>query len=130
MEKDFDDWNATKKKIHNQQNRPRFREREIWFCRAGINIGFEEDDSGDKFLRPFVVLKKFNESMFFGIPLTRTPRYGKHYFTVADEHGISFGMLAQARVMDAKRLHYRSRIMPDTVFEELSNKFQMAIKKK
>ncbi len=129
MEKGFDEWNIAKKTIHNQQNRAGFREREIWFCRAGINVGFEEDGSGDKFLRPVVVLKKFNGALFLAIPLTRTPRYGKYYFKVVDGCGVSFAMLAQARVMDAKRLYYRSRTMLDVVFKELENKFQRAIVK-
>ena len=43
--KEFDKWNELKKKLHNSEKPKKFyfREREIWWCSLGLNIGFEED---------------------------------------------------------------------------------------
>ena len=81
MEKDFLRWHGKKRWLHKEKVRPFFREREIWFCYLGANVGFEEDGSGDEFLRPVVILKRFNRVTFFGIPLTRTIRMGEYYFS-------------------------------------------------
>jgi hypothetical protein len=43
MQKDFDKWNETKKKIHDRINTPFFNEREVWWCVLGRNIGVEQD---------------------------------------------------------------------------------------
>ena len=116
MKKDFDGWNAKKSDLNNIQNVPFFREREIWFCHIGLNISSEEDGSGKDFLRPVLIMKKTSKTAFIGIPLTRTPRFGKFYFPINDDHGASSIILSQIRAMDARRLLYRSRIMPEDLF--------------
>ncbi len=41
--KDFDQWNAEKKKTHaNEEYFPLYSEREIRWCRLGVNVGFEQ----------------------------------------------------------------------------------------
>jgi len=45
--------------------RPFFHGREIWFCAIGANIRFEQDGSGTEFLRPVVIIKKFNKEVFW-----------------------------------------------------------------
>ena len=60
MNKDFKGWHKDKEIIHNEKPRVFFHEREIWFTYLGVNIGFEQDGQGDKFLRPVIILRKFN----------------------------------------------------------------------
>lgn len=57
MQKDFDKWNAEKKKVHVASgDKPiYFREHEIWWCRLGANIGFEQDGKGKSFSRSVVL---------------------------------------------------------------------------
>ncbi len=43
MKKDFGNWHNKKDKLENIEKRPFFKEREIWFCYLGLNIGDEED---------------------------------------------------------------------------------------
>ncbi|MGD1003273.1 MAG: hypothetical protein ABR884_01730 [Minisyncoccia bacterium] len=127
MKKDFDGWNIQKEILHNNFSIPFYKERDIWFCYLGVNIGREEDGSPSTFLRPVVVLRKFKNGTFFGVPLTHTPRFGRNYFTVIDRHGTSFAMLAQGRILDGRRLYYRSRVMPQNDFESLKLRFLLGI---
>ena len=60
MQKDFDSWAEVKKKIHEKGFNSYFKERDVWWCRLGVNIGDEEDGKGNSFLRPVLVIKKFN----------------------------------------------------------------------
>ena len=56
-------WTRLKIRIHFQdiQERPYFKEREIWWVNLGVNVGFEQDGKGDNFERPILILKKFGE---------------------------------------------------------------------
>ena len=38
--------------------------------KEGKNIGFEQNGKGSNFVRPILVLRKFNSSIFWGLPLT------------------------------------------------------------
>lgn len=68
--KDYKNWHNLKIDIENNGQEKKFRDREIWWCSLGENIGFEEDGKHDNFERPVLVLRKFNSGMFFGLPLT------------------------------------------------------------
>lgn len=128
MEKDFLRWHGKKRWLHKEKVRPFFREREIWFCYLGANVGFEEDGSGDEFLRPAIILRRFSEMMFFAIPLTRTARSGKDYFNFTTRRGESTALLAQAHSLDTKRLRYKiseiSKEDFDTLLERFLNLFK------
>ena len=65
--KDFDQWNELKKKIEVEKNEPdKFpKEGEVWMSSLGKNIGFEQNGSGDNFSRPVLIVKKFNNHMFW-----------------------------------------------------------------
>ena len=104
-DKKFDEWNHSKKQVNARKNRLFFHEREIWFSHLGKNIGHEQD-GGSEFLRPVTILKKFNQRLFWGIPLTTKKKEGKFYFTVTDEKDkkIRVALLSQLRLMDVNRL--------------------------
>lgn len=106
MIKDFDKWN-TKKKILDNSQRVFFRERDIWFASLGLNIGFEQNGKGDLFLRPVIILKKFNNEIFLGIPTTSKKKDGGYYYDFKYEKNKSTtAILSQIRLMDGKRLRY------------------------
>ena len=105
---DFNRWNDKKKKTHFGKQRPFFHEQEVWFCSLGTNIGFEQDGRGDEFLRPVLVLKKFNNEIFWALPMTKNIKKGKYYYLVSlDGHKQSSLILSQIRLIDAKRLAYK-----------------------
>ncbi len=80
MEKDFEKWHIQKMGLHENKSRAFFSEREIWFATLGVNIGFEQDGKGEDFLRPVIVLKKFNKEVFLSVPITKIKKVGNYYF--------------------------------------------------
>ena len=64
MPDDFDKWNNKKKQLHVRTNAPTFKEREVWWCSLGANIGTEQNGKGQNFTRPVLVLRKFSTSQF------------------------------------------------------------------
>ena len=66
--KDFDKWNNIKKSAHNGNIIRSFKDRDIFYVKVGANIGFEQDGKGEEFLRPVLILKKFGQHAFLGIP--------------------------------------------------------------
>ncbi|MEK7607883.1 MAG: hypothetical protein AAB484_03120 [Patescibacteria group bacterium] len=76
MKKDYSKWHIEKSDIHELKNRPFFHERDIWFTSIGANIGFEIDGKGEKFLRPVIIIKKFNNESFWGISMTKKEKIG------------------------------------------------------
>lgn len=128
MNKDFKKWHKNKEDIHNERPRVFFHEREIWFCYLGVNIGFEQDGQGDKFLRPVVILRKFNNEVFWGVPLTKTKKEGKYYFKFSfnsDEQSIA--IISQLRLIDAKRLLYKIGDINEKDFLALKQKIRQLI---
>lgn len=111
MEKDYRTWTPIKKALNNTDE-PRlfFHEREVWYCHLGENIGFEQDGRGDDFLRPVVIIRKFNNEIFWGVPLTRTQKDSLFYFAFLLKTDTevpvekSTAVLSQVRLIDAKRL--------------------------
>jgi mRNA interferase MazF len=59
--------------VHNGASRPQiFKESDVWLCHVGDNVGFEEDDKGKKYLRPVVVVQKYNKQLCHMVPLSTT----------------------------------------------------------
>ncbi|MDD2657717.1 MAG: type II toxin-antitoxin system PemK/MazF family toxin [Candidatus Pacebacteria bacterium] len=120
MEKDFDGWNEGKKRIDRTLVGPGFREREIWYCRMGLNVGFEQDGKGDDFLRPVLIVRKFNNRIFWAIPLTSAQKHisehARAYYFAFSFLGStpSVAILSQLRLLDSKRLsHLIGRMAQD-----------------
>lgn len=107
-EVEFNKWNRKKQKAHIEKQRPFFHKQEVWFCSLGANIGFEQDGRGDEFLRPVLVLKKFNNEIFWALPMTKNAKKGKYYYIVSIKgREQSALILSQIRLVDAKRLAYK-----------------------
>jgi mRNA-degrading endonuclease toxin of MazEF toxin-antitoxin module len=125
MEKDFKKWNKQKQNIHENKERPFFNDAEVWFAKLGENIGYEQDGRGEDFLRPGLVLKKFNSSLLWIIPLTKTQKVGKYYFSFSfSKNIVSVAILSQLRVIDSKRLEYRVGKMKTLEYVELTKKLK------
>ncbi|MDE2116942.1 MAG: type II toxin-antitoxin system PemK/MazF family toxin [Patescibacteria group bacterium] len=70
MNKDFDQWNMKKKRIHELGASMLYHARDVWWCNLGANIGFEQDGTGAGYARPVLILKGFNAFVCLVIPLT------------------------------------------------------------
>ena len=118
--KNFSNWNRQKQKIHEDEQRLYFYKQEIWFCKMGVNIGFEQDGKGEDFRRPVVVIKKFNKEVFLGVPLTAQIKKGKYYFPMLKfNKKDNFAILSQLRLIDSKRLIRRLHKMDAHEFLKL-----------
>ncbi len=133
MRKDFDSWNVKKKKINLGERCPGFSEREIWYCRMGLNVGFEQDGKGDDFLRPVIIVRKFNNRIFWAIPLTsiekKISENTKAYYFVFSfsQNKRSVAILSQIRLIDAKRLNHHIGNISIGDFSELNKKLKELI---
>lgn len=108
MKKDFQRWHNKKTQIDKIEKRAFFHEREIWFCYLGANVGFEQDGSGKDFLRPVIIVRKFSQQVFWGVPLTHTNKRKKYYFAFKFiKREVSVAVLSQLRLIDARRLSYK-----------------------
>jgi mRNA interferase MazF len=85
-----------------------FSERDIWWCSFGQNIGDEENGKGDNFMRPVVVLKKFNQNICLVAPTSTRLKDNKYYFEIEYNNQKYSVLMSQIRTMDAKR--FRKRI--------------------
>ena len=98
---DYDDWNILKKKI-SSSSRTYFDKGEVWFASIGKNVGDEEDGKNEKWERPVLIIRKFNNNIFLGISLTSQEKSGKYYIKL--KSFISTAILSQVRLFDSKRL--------------------------
>ena len=106
MKKDFNKWNEIKKRVDdvNSQNNY-FKERDIWWCYCGANIGTEQDGKGSEFLRPVLIFKKFNRNICWVIPLSLKVKNGNFYFPLlSDSNIIRTATLPQMKMVDIRRL--------------------------
>ncbi len=102
----FDAWNERKKEINARAERRNlfFYEREVWWCSLGLNIGIEINGKNDNYERPVLILKKFNSSMLWVLPLTSKEKKGPYYIKIVHEAGVSWISLTQLKTVSTKRL--------------------------
>jgi mRNA-degrading endonuclease toxin of MazEF toxin-antitoxin module len=125
MKKDFDKWHNKKSEVDEIEKRPFFHEREIWFCHMGINVGFEQDGSGEDFQRPVVIIRKFNNEVCWVVPLSKTVKRGRYYYAFPfDDNIISVAVVSQIRLLDVRRLSRRIGEMKEKDFSQLVNKIK------
>jgi hypothetical protein len=99
--------------------------RQIWFCNLGKNIGYEQNVKGKDFLRPVIILKKFNNEIFWAIPLTKSKKKDMaYYFTFVFKNNKNTAILSQLRMIDAKRLSYIAGKMSLDDFIKLTKKLK------
>ena len=127
MKKDYRKWHKIKTDINNVEKRAFFHERDIWFCYVGANVGFEQDGNKEDYLRPVLIVRKFNNEIFWGIPLTKSEKRkdNRYYYSFSFVKGImSLVVLSQIKLIDAKRLARQMGIMKDDDFEKLKKKLK------
>jgi len=124
MSTDFDKWNSKKKQLATRTNAPTFKEREVWWCSLGHNIGIEQNGKGKNFTRPILVLRKFSNDQLIGIPSTRSTKTSRFYHLIQTEQASFNFILSQARVIDSKRLTYKLVTIPKNDFEDLKASFK------
>ncbi len=104
LQKDYGGWHSRKIAINSLDHLRYFYEREIWWVALGHNIGVEEDGKFPNFARPVLVLRKFSQSLFYGLPLSTTKKTGKYYYATQTLGVEDKVLLTHMRALDAKRL--------------------------
>ncbi len=123
--KEFDQWNIIKKNVEAQKKPPFFKEKEIYYVKMGRNIGHEENGKGKNFLRPILVLKKFDRHIFWGVPLSTTQKRGSWYFEFSfTDEVTSVALIPQLRLFDSKRLFFRLGKISNEDFSHLKQKIR------
>ncbi len=121
----FDHWNEVKKKIEASKDfLKRFpKEGEVWVSILGKNIGFEQNGSGNNFSRPVLIIKKFNNLMFWAVPLSTKQKNFDFYFNYIDLNNQKVSIiLAQMRLISIKRLKRKIHDIPKGIFIEVVEK--------
>lgn len=117
---DFDNWNIYKKQL--EELDPVFdnfpHRGEVWMIVLGNNLGFEQNGTGGNFSRPVLVFKKFNNQMFWCIPLSTKQKSLDYYFNFQDPVGHSVsGIIAQMRLLSIKRFQRRMYVLDWEIFD-------------
>lgn len=104
-ENEFDAWNVKKKKLDQQRNYLHPKEREIWWCSVGKNVGSEIYGKGNNFARPVLVINADEDRNFVGIPLSSILRSRKYSSIIRSEDGnLHSALVYQMKNFDNKRL--------------------------
>ena len=118
--KDFDKQNIQKKEIHNFGKNKFYHPRDIWWCRLGLNVGFEQDGTGKEFQRPILILKGLGRNVCLVVPLTTSQN--KHPMRIplgiVDNKKAS-AIMSQIRIIDTKRLFRKTGRLNIEKFEEI-----------
>ena len=120
MKKDFDGWNEKKKQTHERGDAPFYHKRELWWCSFGVNVGFEQDGSGEEFRRPALILKGFSAETCLVLPLTTSVRQHPLRLPIGNVDGKeAHVLLSQMRVIDTKRLVRKIGYLDKEIFKNI-----------
>jgi mRNA interferase MazF len=127
MYKDFDCWNYIQKQIQLKSETLLFKEREIWWCHLGSNIGDEEDGKGENATRPVLVVKKLSKNLFIGVPLSSTLVDNPYYHKLEFQGSAQSVIISQIRALDAKRLTSRIGTIYGNDLDIIKEKIKKAV---
>ena len=127
--KNFNEWNTEKKKLDAFAFKPPlFKEREIWWCSYGVNIGSEVCGKNKYFRRPILIIKKLSQFSFIGVPMSTKENKGSWYVSVTHSEGIRNTInLAQIRYIDYKRLDKKIGTIDTAEFVKVKNQLKLIL---
>lgn len=101
----FNEWNFKKKKIDQKTESTVFpKEKEVWYMSIGKNIGREQNGSGRDFERPVLIIKKWNNEMVWGVPLSTKQKKQDFYYNFTDIFGREVSIIAaQLKLLSTHR---------------------------
>ncbi len=118
--KDFPGWHNLKVVLNGLKAHPTFKEREIWWCSIGINVGYEIDGkTAGKFNRPVLIVRKFNNKVFWGVPLTTKDKCGPFHVPVNFKGNEQCVTINQLRLWDSRRLTHKAGDLTDPQFQKI-----------
>ncbi len=122
--KRFLEWIYLKEKLHVSTFKPPFiTEGDIWWVSLGENVGKEINGKSNLFSRPVLVFRKLSRETFLGLPLTTQNRKGTWYVPIRHDNRDIVVILAQARVLDSKRVSSRIGSIDDADMKKVKTGF-------
>src|SRR3989344_1393552 len=119
--KEFDKWNENKQTIHENKERKLYHAREIWWCSLGVNVGAEQDGTGEDFERPVIIIKGLSRQTCIILPLTSSKEIHKMRVPVGIIDGREASViLSQIRVVDTKRLVNKLGFLDEEMFSSIT----------
>lgn len=120
MAKDFDTWNSKKKDIQENGNNKYYHPRDIWWCKLGLNIGFEQDGKDEDFQRPVLVVFGFGKNTCVVIPLTTSNQEHKYRMSIGLIDGKEAkAIISQIKVVDTKRFIEKIDVLDKEIFGKI-----------
>jgi mRNA interferase MazF len=121
MDKEFDKWNDIKKETNSQNEYLLYyHERQIRWCKLGVNVGFEQDGTGKEYSRPVLVIKAFSRQVCLVIPLTTSQKNNKYHIPIGDiGNKKAFAIISQIPLIDTKRLDKHVATLNKALFEQI-----------
>ena len=96
---------------------PLYHQRQIRWCRLGVNIGYEQDGTGKDFSRPVLILKGFSRRVCIVLPLTTSVKKNKYHVSVGTVGGRTANVIiSQIRLIDTRRLDQHILTLDKKVF--------------
>jgi mRNA interferase MazF len=117
--KDFDNWNKEKQILEKKERKVYIKDREVWWCSLGINLGSEIDGKNGLYERPVLVLKILSKGTFLVLPLTTKGKEDRNHVRIKTSKITSFAVLSQMRVVSIKRFSRKVDTIPKVVFTSI-----------
>lgn len=115
-EKDFDGWNIVKKRIEDNSSIPYFDIGEVWWCSLGVNVGVEINGKGNDYLRPVLILNKYNPLGCLIIPLSSVREIDKDNILI----GVILDKTATANMSQIKSISSMRLVEKMVVIKKLN----------
>lgn len=123
MIKHFIDWIITKIIIDKKERKDIIiNEYQVFWCLLGENVGDEENGKGEIFRRPVLIFKKFNNNIFWGIPLSTKIKDNKYYVKILLKDEYVSAMVSQLRILDTRRLDEYIGYISRVDFNKIQNR--------
>lgn len=127
--KDFYTWNEKKISIDSNKKFNHPKEKEVWWCSVGLNIGTEIFGKGQDYTRPVLIINSESSENFIGIPLTSKLKTGKYSCIIKSPDNIPHTALTyQIRSFDKRRLTKRMFMLGDFEYKKVIDKLQILYK--
>jgi mRNA interferase MazF len=123
----YDRWNVRKKIISANKRTSFSKERDVWWCSLGLNIGRESYGKGDAFQRPVLIFKQLSFDLCVVLPLTSQERIGNWFVHILVSGEKRWAMLHQIRVLDKKRFLSKMGIITPEEFDQVKEKLEVLL---
>ena len=124
MDIEFDQRNSQKKILDKKFSTVKFKERDIFFIKMWKNIRYEQNGKWPNFLRPVLILKKFNDDIFWRVALTTKWKESKYYHSFSMNSKQQYAILSQIRLYDKNRLYSKIWMINQNDFSQIKEKIK------